>query len=341
MVHNGGMRATRSSLIVIVWLVVAGCSSPAASPLTLLTLNIANGAGAVYRTPENRARQASFVANSGASIVGLEEVDVGVDRSDHADTGREVLALDCTVAMPEYSPDGLRRCDGSDGTYLFAIAIRGDDTYQVVNGQPIGIEYGSGTDRSHDAVVGVALGVRSSKVLDSYSVIVPTQVDQPTNEPLFAELATSGPDSPARATLADRNTSLRMLPALDPRVALVTRIDRPGAPPLTVIETHLEIAEFADLSATQLASVLNLARAERSGPPARRIVLMGDFNQATTGREQDLLDAGLRRALDPPGTVGDVDDQIWVDTDLLLLDAAEVPTMEITDHPVAVRATIQ
>jgi endonuclease/exonuclease/phosphatase family metal-dependent hydrolase len=319
----------------------AACSSPAPAPLTLLTINIANGAGAAYRTPDNRARQAAFVASTGANVVGMEEVDFNVDRSSHADTGAEVVALPCTVVAPEFSPDGVRRCDGDKGSYLFAIAIRGDDTYQIVDGQPIGIEYDGGTDRSHDAASGVGVGVLGFAVSDAYAVILPTAADQPADEPLFAALGASDAGSPARAQLADRNLSLRMQPALDPRVALVVRIERPGAAPLSIIETHTEISEFPDIGATQLTTALAIARSERSGPPARRIALMGDFNLATVGRDADLQAIGLRRALDASVSEGDREDQLWVDSALRVSDTHELPTMGVTDHAVAVRTTIQ
>jgi endonuclease/exonuclease/phosphatase family metal-dependent hydrolase len=122
---------------------------------------------------------------------------------------------------------------------------------------------------------------------------------------------------------------------------LVTRIDRPYAAPLTVIETHLEIAELPEIRDNQLQRVLAVVRAERAGPPARRVVILGDFNQGTFGHEAELMDAGLRRAVDPPTAVADRLDQIWIDNDLLLLATDELPTMGITDHAVAARATIQ
>jgi Endonuclease/Exonuclease/phosphatase family len=336
-----GMVLARAAAFAALGIAMVACSQPADAPLTLLTVNIANGAGNFYRTSDTRAAQAAFVARSGATIVGMEEVDIGVDRSAHADTGDEVLALPCTVAQPPYTADGVRRCESAAGSYVFALSVRGDDTYRIVDGLPVGIEAGTSTDRSHDAVFGVAVGVRHLAVTDAYAVMLPNTVDQPPDEALFAALGAGGPDAPARAQLAERNLSLRTLPGLPPRVALVVRLDHPGGVPLSVIETHLEIADIPGMGGNQLTSVLAMVRAERAGPPARQVVVMGDFNQATFGRAQSLLDAGLRRALDPPTSVGSVLDQIWVDTDLLLLRTGELSTGGVSDHPVAVRTTIQ
>jgi endonuclease/exonuclease/phosphatase family metal-dependent hydrolase len=337
------MRPARALVLIVSLGIAAGaCSHSAAAPVTLLTVNIASGAGDAYRTADNRARQAAFVADSGAAIVGMEEVDVDVQRSFGADTGDDLLGLPCTVADPPFSPDGVRRCDGPTGTYVFGLALRGDDMYENLNGVPLGIFDDEGrVDRSHDATYGVALGVRGLAVSDAYAVGLPTAIDQPADDPLYTALAASPPSSPARAELAARNLYLRTQPAHEPRIALVTRIDRGEAPPLTVIETHLEVATFADISANQLARVLVIAKAERAGPPARRVVVMGDLNKATLGHEGDLMAAGLRRALASAVSGGDPQDQIWVDDDLLIRDSAELPTDGVTDHEVAVRATIK
>jgi endonuclease/exonuclease/phosphatase family metal-dependent hydrolase len=337
----------RAAALVGIAVGAAACSARATS-LTLLTINIANGAGDVWRSAEVRARQAAFVAAQHANLVGMEEIDVDVERSFHADTGADVLALACTVTTPAYTADGVRRCSAPDGTYLFGRAITGADTYALEDGLPAGIPDHddtvppAGTDRSPDAAYGVALGARGLDVSDAYTVGLPTQADQPPDDPLFTELATSGPDSPARLELAARNLALRMLPALEPRTALVTRLGRLDAPPLSVVVTHLEIAAFADINANQLARVVAVARAERIGPPARNVIVMGDFNEGTFGHADALGNIGLRRALEPPSSsLGDRLDQIWVDADLLILDTEQVSTMGLSDHAVAVRATIR
>jgi endonuclease/exonuclease/phosphatase family metal-dependent hydrolase len=336
------MPFARALVLVAFALTLVACSHPKAVPVTLLTINIASGAGDVYRSSDNRARQAAFVAGSGAGIIGMEEVDINADRSFHTDTANDVLEIACSLATPEYTADGIRACRGAGGTYDFGLALRGDDTFELdENGLPTGIPGDGSTDRSHDAVYGVALGARDFAVSDAYDVGLPTSPQQPADDPLYTALAQSGPDSPARAELAARNLALRTEPAVEPRTALVSRIERPNAAPLTVIVTHLEINEFLDISANQLARVLVVARAERAGPPARRVIVMGDFNNATIGHADEFTAAGLRRALIPPDGVGDNLDQIWIDDELLLLDADQLPTMGVTDHAVAARATIQ
>jgi hypothetical protein len=344
--YDRSERAPARTLVLGLLTLAAGCARPAAAPFVLLAFNIANGDSDGYRTPAMRAHQAAFVAESGANVVGMEEVDVDVERSYHSDTGDDVLGVACTVATPSYSADGVRRCSGPTGRYLFGLAFRGDDIFDLVNGLPAGIPdldssiNPTGTDRSHDAAYGVALGVRGLPVSDAYTVDLPTAADQPPDDPLFAELAASGPDSLARVELAARNLTARTLPTSEPRTALVTRLERPFGPPLTIIVTHIEVPGASAVSAHQLSRVLAVARAERAGPPAREVIVMGDFNGSTFGRAADFLAAGLRRAIDPPTSVGDGRDQIWVDFDLIILETYEVPTRGISDHPVAALATI-
>src|SRR6478735_516830 len=163
------------------------CSQPGGAKLTLLTVNIANGAGDLYRSSEMRRQQARFVAASDASIVAMQEVDIDVERSFHTDTGDDVLGLACAVAQPAFSPDGVRRCSGPDGSYLFGRAFQGDDTYALVDGLPAGISDGddtvppSGTDRTPGAQYGDALGVRGLAVDDAYAVGLPTQPEEGTD----------------------------------------------------------------------------------------------------------------------------------------------------------------
>jgi hypothetical protein len=57
----------------------------------VLTLNLANGAHEKYRTAENRQAQAELIQDTGARIVGFQEVDVGAGRTGHVHTALDVV----------------------------------------------------------------------------------------------------------------------------------------------------------------------------------------------------------------------------------------------------------
>lgn len=93
---------------------LAGCSRH----ITLVTLNIANGAG---RTSlEHRARQAAFLRGLHPDVVALQEVDWGVPRSGGADTAE--LALGTLVAAGEIIRGPTMALDG--GSYGNALWVR-------------------------------------------------------------------------------------------------------------------------------------------------------------------------------------------------------------------------
>lgn len=313
--------------------------------VTILTLNLANGAGDVYRTPESRQRQAAFIADSGAQLVGMQEVDLSVERSGRADCSREVARMDCAAAA--FTPDGVRSCAGAAGTVAFAIGFRGDDPFAPENGLPGGIDDSdgslnpTGTDRSHDAVYGNALAALGGvSVSDVYAVTLPTSDTQAADDPLFAVLGRTGPSDPARTELAMRNLALRTGPAIEPRVALVARVARDGKP-LSVIVTHLESAGGDALRRRQLERVVAVARAERAGPPARNVVVLGDFNQSPVEAGVVLGAADFLRAVGEPAASLENFDQIWIDAGLNVLSAAQVPTRGVSDHPIAGRVTVR
>jgi endonuclease/exonuclease/phosphatase family metal-dependent hydrolase len=332
--------------LAVALLLGSGCTADrASSPITLLTLNLANGAGDEYRTPAARARQAAFVASTGAQLIALQEVDLNVQRSGYADCAREVAAIDCTVDVPPFTPDGIRRCVSDDGAVLFGRAFQGDDPYDAVDGVPSGIIDGDssinppGTDRSAAAAFGDALVVRGPSG-DGYVVELPTNETQVADNPLFGELARDPPSAAARAELATQNQALRRGPAIEPRVVLVTRIPRYRARTMSVLVTHLESGDFAALRTRQLDRVLAVARAERAGPPARDVVVLGDLNQSAAECAAQMAAAGLVDAIgDRAGIAGF--DQLWIDPSLQLVAGEPVPTNGVTDHPYAIRAVVR
>ncbi len=71
-------------------ILLSGCGGSV--PFTVVSLNIASGAGEGYRTPEARAKQAAFLGDQHADIIGLQEVDVGTVRSDGQDTAAQATS---------------------------------------------------------------------------------------------------------------------------------------------------------------------------------------------------------------------------------------------------------
>jgi hypothetical protein len=319
--------------------VLAGCQP---ADLSLMTLNMANGAGDVFRTAESRASQAAFIAAAGAQLVALQEVDLFVQRSGVVDTARAVAQLDCTVLEPEFSPDGVRRCTSPNGVILFGLSYHGDDPFDAVNGVPVGIDDVDptlnpiGTDRSPGASYGIALlvlgGIRAGP---AYVVGLPADLSQPADDPLWSALGEDDPSDEEHDILAARNLALRREPSLEPRIALVTRIARANARTLSVIVTHLDYRGAPAYGMHQLERVVAVARAERAGPPERDVVVLGDFNLQPSDSAPLLGPAGFT------GAVAQDIDQIWVDSNLELRSASERPTQGVSDHANAGLVTVR
>jgi endonuclease/exonuclease/phosphatase family metal-dependent hydrolase len=122
-------------------------------------------------------------------------------------------------------------------------------------------------------------------------------------------------------------------------VALVVRLERPDARPLTVIATHLQYAGLDAVRALQLARLAALARAERAA--GRDVVVLGDFNMDPSEARPVLEGVGMA----PAAGTGQGDDaaldQIWVDARLTLLSSELVPTLGVSDHEWAGRAEVR
>lgn len=325
-----------------VLIVASGCGDDAA-PIRLLSFNMANGAGDVYRTPDSRMRQAEFIAQSGAQLVALQEVDLNVERSGWVDTARAVSGLDCLVKQPPFSADGVRRCIGTTGSVIFGLGFHGNDPFDLQCGLPSGIPDAdtslnpTSVDRSPDASFGNALLVFGLEVTETYAVGLPTDASQTADDPLFSELGVGDLTACERAELGARNLAVRQGPTIEPRVVLVTRIARPNARPLSVLVTHLEADAMLDLKLRQLERVIAVAKAERVGPPARTPVILGDFNTTPANTSPPLEAAGFVLAAGDPGSI----DQMWIDRSLGLDSSGEVPTAGVSDHANATRATIR
>lgn len=323
---------------------------PPGDGTAMMTLNMANGAGASHRTDANREAQAKLIRRSGASVVALQEVDAGVDRSSNVHTGLDLARrLDPAfeifssgkapeIAIDAQSPStALRR--GADGTTLFqtprgalvtAESFSGDDRAGGVAG-----------DRGADATYGNALYVAApNRVTGAYTVVLPHSLrgDRP-HGPSDAELSAigNGPLSTSeRAALADKNEAIRRGARSEPRSALVTRIVGPDGREKTVINVHAAAGrDNKELRDRQLAYLAKIVAAERAGPPSRQVVVMGDFNTTVAEVGAALAPVGLHRVVGGQrASIGNLD-QVWVSGDVETDTSAQVKTNGTSDHPYA------
>lgn len=334
---------------------VAPLSSP--DPITLMTLNVASGAGDGFRTAENRARQGAFIARSAAAVVGLQEVDVGVDRSGNLDVVASIAAAiapgfdSCAFAVaeaPHMRRDGTRfaRCEA--GALVFGVGFRADDPFAPnADGTPSGIQDADdavnpkGVDRGADAFYGNAVIVRAPwEVQAAYTVALPTSGSGPRlPETILDRLAGLDPDDEAIDALAAHNDAVRRGPAIEPRSALVVRVRKTTTTTVSIITTHFEASSGpAELRRAQLEAVVAIARAEQR-KSAHHVVVMGDFNMPPADARPTLAAAGLVHAA-PPEAAADID-QVWADPAFAIDASLRVPTEDLTDHSFAAQATLR
>lgn len=355
----------RIALVVWALAAIAGCAKDDVEkaalvppgPVTLMTLNIACGAGDAFRTAESRVKQGAFVARSGAELVGFQEVDVGVDRSADLDTAASVAAAvapgfgACTFAVadaPHVRRDGTRLARCEAGAIVFGIGFRADDPFSPnADGTPSGIQDGDdslnpkGVDRGADAYYGNALIVRAPwEVEAAYTVALPTSASGPiVPGALLDRLARADLDDDTIAALAAHNDGVRRGPAIEPRSALVVRVRKSTTTTLSVITTHLEAsAGPTELRRAQLDAVVAIARAEQAKSD-HHVVVMGDFNMAPADAQPSLSAGGLVRGA-PPEPATDID-QLWLDPAFVVDVAKRVPTENVTDHAYAALATLR
>jgi endonuclease/exonuclease/phosphatase family metal-dependent hydrolase len=353
----------RHALLVGALAAILGCATDeeeeplvAPGPVTLMTLNIASGAGDAFRTAESRVKQGAFVARSAAELVGLQEVDVGVDRSGNLDTVASVAAAAapgfgaCTFAVgdpPHMRLDGTRLARCGAGAIVFGTGFRADDPFAPNgDGTPSGIMdvdrslNPTGVDRGADAFYGNALIVRAPwEVEAAYTVALPMDASGPSAPAaLLDRLAREDPDDDAIAALAAHNDAARHQRGIEPRSALVVRVRKSTTTTLSVITTHLEASGPIELRRAQLDAVVAIARAEQQ-KSNHHVVVMGDFNMVPADAQPSLIAGGFVRAT-PPEPVADID-QIWFDPAFSVDAAKRVPTEGVTDHTHAALATLR
>ncbi len=352
----------RASLVLYVVLALGLGCGPRGEPVlvapglvTVMTFNTASGGGDRFRTPDNRARQGALVARSAAEVVGLQEVDVGVERSGDTDTAAAVAAAvapgfaSCSFAVggaPHMRSDGTRLRNCEAGSVVFGVAFRADDAFAASSdGTPSGIMDADDSlnppsvDRSADAFYGNALIVRAPwEVEASYTVALPIDAAGPAAPDELLERLREGPSEDAVEALAAHNVATRRQRGIEPRSVLVVRIRKPGTTALTLLTTHLESSGPRELRRAQLAALVAIARAEQSRRGTHHVVVMGDFNMPPSEAEPRMAGAGFVRAA-PPDATPDIH-QIWVEP-LVVATAARVPTDGASDHEAAVIATLR
>ncbi|NMO17119.1 endonuclease/exonuclease/phosphatase family protein [Pyxidicoccus fallax] len=326
----------------------------------VLTFNTANGAGAEYRTPQNREAQAELIRKSGASIVAFQEVDSGVSRSGEVNTALDVVArvddsfrvfmnggVKESIDIHEPAPPTAKRT-GSDGTTL----------YQTPEGALVTGESFSGDDRSiggdtgANATYGNAIYVAApQQVTEAYTVVLPSHTTHAEGRTKTLDTVTGA--SPAeiaaladgqltpeeRDRLAADNERLRGLPnsgadtASEPRSALVTRVRNPDGTEQTLINVHVAV-EPESLRDAQLAYIAQIAAAESKGPPAREVMVMGDFNSYSEQVREHFAAVGLEQVVGGPGEHGGNIDQIWTTSGIDTRNSAQVETeVGFDPHP--------
>lgn len=371
------MSLRRALAVLSVGLACRPSSEPSSEPeptgappdpraMTVMSFNMASGAGDRFRTAANRRAQGVFLGRSAPDVVGLQEVDLGVDRSGGADTAHEVAAAlaggvgfgDCTFdvpAVPHVRADGTRIARCAFGATVFGVGFRADDLFAAgKDGVPSGIMDADpsdgtvGVDRSPDAFYGNALVVRAPwEVASAYDLALPIDAAGPSAPPaLLAELARDARDARddgldvdagALSRLAAHNEAVRGQRGIEPRAALVVRVRRPGGAHFTVITTHLESAGTPALRLAQLSSIADVVRAERAG--LARVVVAGDFNAPPDVVVAVLGAVGLVHAA-PADATPEVH-QIWVDVGLAVELAALPATVGTSDHARAVVARLR
>lgn len=319
----------------------------------VLTLNTANGVrSGEYRGPDDRRRQAELIQQTGASIVALQEVDVGVDRTRNVNTALDVLRH-VNPAFADFLTQGADVPRVDIGQEAPGTAIRtgvdGTTLYQTPQGTLVTGESFSGDDRaggvSNDtgsgATYGNALYVAApNRVSEAYTVALPSSLE--ANAPPGASreqleaLADGQLTDAERQQLRQSNEAIRDDPnGEEPRSALVTRVVGPDGREQTIINLHVAAGDNeadATLRQRQLEYVAQLVQAESNGPPAREVVVLGDFNDSTANVAQAFEGTGLERVVGGRAATGANFDQIWTTGGITTENSAQVKTQGTSDH---------
>jgi endonuclease/exonuclease/phosphatase family metal-dependent hydrolase len=312
----------------------------------VLTLNLANGKeDQGFREAENRTAQAKLIEETGASVLALQEVDVGVNRSGNVNTALDVVrqvkgnesfdrAFTPEGELKPDAPPGSSKRAYDDGSTLFQT-----DAGTLVTGTSFtaGPQHQIEGDAGPDASYGNALYVgKPNQVVDAYTVVLP---GDPNNPGPAVDLVPQGDGKLTEAQrdqLAARNNELRTLPG-EPRSALVARVVGEDGRPKTIINTHLATSDNEELRKAQLQYVSQIVNAERQAQPPREVVVLGDLNSSPQEVEDAFTGAGTGLQKDVGGNKASFGnyDQVWSTPGLNTHTSAQVFTQGVTDHQYA------
>ena len=322
----------------------------------ILTLNTASGAGDEYRTGDKREEQALLIQQTDASIVAFQEVDVNVNSTGNVNTALDVIAR-VNPDFGVFASGDVPRFDIND-TSAPATAVRtgadGTTLYQTPSGTVITGESFSGDDRpiqgkevsdaerdsGADATYGNAIYVAApEQVTEAYTLALPNSPEEgaigAADAGQLAALADGQLTPEERAALGTRNEALRDADGPEPRSALVTRVRGEDGQERTIINVHLASADDPKLREAQLEYLAQVVAAESKGPPAREVVVMGDFNSSTAEVGAAFGKVGLERVVGGAKANGDNFDQVWTTAGVNTQNSAQVETDGVTDHKYA------
>ena len=283
----------------ILFLFLVGCGPMKVSTsIRIGSLNLANGAGPEYNTPEARAKQADFIRAHGLDIVGFQEVDYMMRRSGVVNTGaaatglKEYETYHTTNDDGTYNPDLIATGLGGLSCVVFGTSLTFDaNNCDVLDGSPC--------DTSGNARYGNAIYVRSGY---------------------------GGPHSIYVKTVATKKFPHHE--GYEQRSLVLTLVVIPDVTQLVVINTHLTIEgpDPVTVRREQLQVLADAAAAwARVGIP---VVITGDFN-ASVAEVADVF-YGSDLTLASPGGP----DQIWTSRDITIRDdgVGEARRAGASDH---------
>jgi hypothetical protein len=319
----------------------------------VMTLNSASGADGPpwdrdqYRKADNREKQANLIKESGATIVGFQEADVGVNRTDNVNTALDVArransAFEPffdpnnnvpTVSMDEPAPDTAIR-KGADGTTIYQTPGAALVTGESFSGDDRAINKDAGADASYGNALYVA---EPNQLVEAYTVSLPRSAGgpDPASPELVGKLASGGVSAEERAELGKVNEAVRDAPGSEPRSALVARVKGPDGKERTIINTHLSSVDNPEERKKQIEYLAQLVKAETQANPGREVVVMGDFNSSTAEVGAGLEGAGMHREVGGKKEADHNFDQVWVTNNANTDTSAQVNTNGTSDHDYA------
>ena len=117
-------------------ILLAACTAQTPIPFTAMSLNIAQGAGIKYRTPENRQGLHRLVDSVNPDVIALQEVDMFTTRSGYVDTAKEVIGNHYRIVFAkglDFKEDPYSNQDEGE----FGLAVGISNKFQVVSSKVV------------------------------------------------------------------------------------------------------------------------------------------------------------------------------------------------------------